>query len=121
MAEPKVIRLNGGKSYPKDSKPQAISYQWLKADGDVIDLTDGTWTGQGKAEAVDGAAAANLGGGGVVVDVPTASASYTFHVDDFAAIGVFRLIIWIGNTIFRYGSVVFEWEVSDSPGTDPTV
>ncbi len=121
MAEPNVIRLNGGKAYPKDSKPQAISYQWLKADGSVIDLTAGTWTGEGEAEAVDGAAATNLGDGGVAVDVPTATATYSFHLDDFSAIGIFRLIIWIGNTTLRYGSVIFEWEVFDSPGDDPTV
>ncbi len=121
MAEPKVVRLNGGKAYPKDTKPGAISYTWLKADGSVVDMTSGTWTGQGKAEAIDGTAAANLGTGSVSVDTGAAKATYSFHADDFKNIGVFRLIIWVGNTTIRYGSVIFEWEVSDAPGSDPTV
>jgi len=121
MSEPEVIRLNGGKAYPKDTKPGFISYTWLKADGSVIDMTSGVWTGEGKAGAIDGTAAANLGTGSVVIDTAAAEATYSFVADDFKNIGVFRLIIWVGNTIIRYGSVIFEWEVSDAPGDDPTV
>lgn len=121
MAEPNVIKLNGGQAQGKGSKPQAISYQWKKGDGDPIDLTSGTWTGEGEAEAVDGIAPASLGSGVVTIDVPTATATYSFHANDYSEVGIFRLIIWIGNTTHRYGSVVFEWEVFDAPGDDPTV
>lgn len=121
MAEPDVIKLNGGRAQPLDSKPQAISYQWKKGDGTALDFTIGTWTGQAKAEAVDGTAPTNLGNGAVTVATSTATATYAFHADDFSTVGIFRLVIWVGNGINRYGSVVFEWEVYDAPGAAPTV
>ncbi len=121
MAEPDVIRLNGGKAQPIDSKPQAISYQWLDGGGAALDFTTDTWAGQGRAEAVDGTAPGSLGNGTVVVTFGTATATYSFHADDFSEVGVFRLVIWVGNGTNRYGSVVFEWEVYDAPGAAPTV
>ncbi len=121
MAEPDVIKLNGGKAQPLKSKPQAITYQWLDGDGTELDFTTGSWTSQGRAEAVDGTEPSNLGTGTTTVDTDTATATYSFHADDFSEVGIFRLIIWVGNTINRYGSVVFEWEVYDAPGADPTV
>ena len=121
MAEPDVIKLNGGKAQPLSSKPQAISYQWKQGDGTALDFLTGTWTGEGRAEAIDGTAPSNLGDGITTVDAATATATYSFHANDFSAVGVFRLIIWVGNTINRYGSVAFEWEVYDAPGAAPTV
>ena len=121
MAEPDVIKLNGGKAQPLKSKPQAISYQWLDGDGDALDFDTDTWVGQGRAEAVDGTAPDNLGDGAVVVVASTATATYSFHADDFSEVGVFRLVIWVGNGTHRYGSVAFEWEVYDAPGAVPTV
>ncbi len=121
MSEPDVIRLNGGKAHPVGAKPQAISYQWKKGDGTALDFTSGTWTGEAEAEAVDGTAPSNLGAGTVAVTSGTATATYSFHADDFSVVGIFRLVIWVGNTINRYGSVVFEWEVYDAPGDAPTV
>ncbi len=121
MAEPNVIRLNGGKAQPLGSKPQAITYQWLDGDGDALDFTVSTWVGQARAEVVDGTEPSNLGGGTVAVDAPSATATYSFHAEDFSEVGVFRLVIWAGNGTNRYGSVVFEWEVYDAPGAAPTV
>lgn len=121
MAELNVIRLNGGKAYPKGAKPNSISYQWEEADGDPVDMTSGVWAGQARAEAVDGTAAADLGSGSIALNTGTATISYAWHTDDFAEVGVFRLILWAGNGTIRYGSAVFEWAVADSPGNDPTV
>ena len=122
MAELDVIKLNGGKAFPNGTKLSAISYQWLDENDDPIDLSTGTWTGQGRAEALDGGSAgAGLGTGGVSVDTANARATYVPHEDDFATAGRFRLIIWIGNGTTRYGSAVFEWQVADAPGADPSV
>ncbi len=120
MSEPDVIKLNGGKAQPLLSKPQAITYQWKDGDGDALNFLTGTWTAQGRAEAVDGTEPSNLGSGVTTIDAATATATYSFHADDFSEVGVFRLVIWVGNTINRYGSVVFEWEVYDAPGAAPT-
>lgn len=122
MSDLEVIRLKGGKAYPAGAIPAAISYQWLKDDGTPIDLSVGTWTGEAKAEALDGVSApANLGGGTVTIDVATATATYQWHADDFSTPGRFRMIIWIGNGSNREGSAVFEWTVADAPGSAPTV
>lgn len=121
MAELEVVRLNSGHALPLESKPNGISFQWVDSAGDPVDMTTGTWTGQGRAEAVEGTPAANLGAGIVSVVTGTATATYAWHDDDHAAVGVFRLIIWVGNLTKRYGSHVFEWAVADAPGAAPTV
>jgi hypothetical protein len=122
VSELRVIRLNGSKSFPIGARPGGLSFQWLKDDGDPIDMSVGVWTGQARASALDGTAApANLGDGVVAVDTDTATAVYSWHDDDFSVAGRFRIILWVGNGSERWGSTVFEYEVVDAPGDDPTV
>jgi hypothetical protein len=121
MSELAVIRLNDNRAFPLGAKPSAISYQWLDNLGDPVDMSVGTWTVQARAEAIQGAAEANLAGGSTAINTGTATATYVWHDDDFGAIGVFRMILWAGNGTVRHGSEVFEWEVADAPGDVPTV
>ncbi len=120
MSKQRIIDLGG---VPEGSILPAVSYQYLDADGDVVDLTSGTWVGQGRAEQlhVSSQPSPVPGEGVVTIDVGTATATYPFTVDDFLTVGRFQLVIWIGNGSDRHGSPTFEWEVYDAPGAVPTV
>jgi hypothetical protein len=122
MAELRVKRINGEHAIPKMAKPDPLEHQYLDENDDPIDMSVGTWVGQARAEALYGTAPpAGLGTAGVNVNTTTATATYPWHADDFSTPGVFRLILWVGNGTVRYGSTVYEWEVADAPGADPTV
>ncbi len=120
-----VKHINGERALPNLSIPPSLEHQYLDADGDPYDLTTGTWTGQGRAEKInldDGESQpAGIGTGAVTIDVPTAIAQYDWDIADFTTVGRYRIIIWIGNGTQRFGSTVYEWDVSDAPGADPDV
>lgn len=117
-----VYKINGNRALPKGSKPPALEYQYLDDVGDPIDISVGVWTGQGRAEQLHtDSQPTGIGEGSVTIDVVTATATYSWADEDFATVGRFILIIWIGNGQDRFGSVIFEWEVADSPGADPSV
>lgn len=118
--EPIVVRLNNGKPIAKGSIPGSISHQWTDYNGDPVPLAG--FTGQFRAEALEGGSTpAGMGGGSVTVDGPNGTATYPWVVADFSEVGRFRGIIWVGDGTDRYGSFVFEWSVADAPGADPTV
>jgi len=117
-----VKEINGGLAIPKGTRAVPISHQYLDQDGNPVDLTSGTWTGQGRAEQLhETTQPPNIGDGSVGINIPTATATYEWVDEDFETIGRFRLIIWIGNGTQRFGSTVYEWNVADAPGADPTV
>ncbi len=120
-----IKHINGERALPNLSLPPPLEHQYLDADGNPFDLSSGIWTGQGRAEKInldDGEIQpAGIGAGTVTIDVPTATATYPWVIADFTTPGRFRIIIWIGNGTQRFGSTVYEWDVSDAPGIDPTV
>lgn len=117
---PKIVELG---AFPLGARPSSIEYQFLQQDGTVEDLTTGTWTGQARSERIhtNTASPAGIGAGTVTIVVNTATATYNWVTADFATVGVFDLIIWIGNTTNRMGSAIFRYEVFDAPGIAPTV
>jgi hypothetical protein len=120
--ELRVKHINGDAALPKGAKPDPIVHQFLDQNGDPVDMSVGTWTGQGRAEQLwVEAQPPNIGTGSVVVNDVEATATYTWHSADFGTEGKFRLIIWVGNGTVRYGSTVYEWDVADAPGADPSV
>lgn len=122
MTQMQTIKLNGGLAIPKGSKPPSLEYQYLDENNDPVDLSIGSWTGQARAEQLHvDSQPLNIGTGSVSVNTANATATYNWHESDFSTPGRFLLIIWIGNGTQRFGSVVFEWVVSDAPGADPTV
>ncbi len=120
-----VKHINGERALPKLSIPPSLEHQFLDDDEDPYDLTTGTWNGEGKAEKINldegESQPSGIGDGTVTIDVPTAIAQYDWVIADFTTLGRFRIIIWIGNGSQRFGSTVYEWDVSDAPGADPTV
>ena len=122
MSDLAVKQVFGNRAVPNKSKPAPIEHQFLDSDGNPIDMSVGTWTGEGRAEQlyVD-TQPTGLGSGSVVVDDVSAIATYTWADEDFQTLGKFRIIIWVGNGTERYGSTVYEWDVADAPGADPTV
>ncbi len=120
-----IKHINGERALPKNSIPPPLEHQYLDAAEDPADLTSGTWTGQGRAEKInldDGESQpAGIGAGTVTIDIPSATATYGWVAADFAQIGRFRIIVWIGNGTQRFGSTTYEWDVSDPPGADPSV
>ena len=117
-----VKHINGQRALPKGSKPPPLVHQYLDEAGNPYDMSVGGWTGQGRAEQLHVASQpATIGTGSVIIDVPNATATYNWVVEDFLTIGRFRLIIWVGNGTQRLGSTVYEWDVADAPGADPTV
>jgi hypothetical protein len=117
-----VSYVFGDKAVAKGTLPPPIEHQYLDQDGQPIDMSVGTWVGQGRASLlyVDDQPV-GIGDGSVVVEDSTATATYTWADEDFETIGKFRLIIWVGNGTLRFGSTVYEWDVADAPGDDPTV
>jgi len=114
--------IYGGKALAKGSKPFPLEHQFLDQFLEPIDLSVGVWVGQGRAEQLHVTdQPANIGTGTVTVDPVTAKATYVWVDADFATPGRFRLILYIGNGTLRHGSTVYEWDVSDAPGADPTV
>jgi len=121
-AELRVHHINGDDAVPMGSKPLPIQHQFLDQNGDPVDMSVGTWTGQGRAEQLyveD--QPAGLGAGSVVVDDMLATATYPWVVADMATAGKFRIILWVGNGTLRFGSTVYEWDVADAPGAAPSV
>ncbi len=121
-----VKHINGERALPLGSRPPPLEHQFLDENGDPFDISIGTWTGQGRAEKISldegESQPADIGTGGVVVDVPSATATYTWVDEDFGTVGRYRIIVWIGNGgTARFGSTTYEWDVSDAPGADPTV
>lgn len=108
--------------FPTDSIPLSINYQYKDAQGDSLDLSTGTWTGEAACEQLYvEAQPGSIGTGTVTVVADTAIATYDFVAADFATVGTFELIIWIGNGTNREGSKVFRYEVFDAPGSAPVV
>ena len=120
MSKQRIIDLG---AFPAGSIPLGLTYQFLDGDGAAINMSQGTWAGQGKAEQLhaDSQPAPAPGGGAVVVTSGTATVTYAFTVDDCKTVGRFQLTIWAGNGTNRVGSATFEWEVYDAPGALPTV
>ncbi len=120
MSKQRIIDLG---SFPQGSIPIGLTYQFLDGDGAAIDMSTGTWTGEGKAEQlhVTSQPSPIPGAGAVVVTALTATVTYAFTVDDCLTVGRFQLVIWAGNGTNRVGSATFEWEVDDAPGALPTV
>lgn len=117
-----VKHINGGLALALGSRPPSIEHQFLDQNGDPVDLNSGTWVGEFKAEQLHvESQPVGLGGGSISINVPLAAATYDWADEDFATIGRFRGIIWIGNGSQRYGSTVYEWDVADAPGDNPTV
>lgn len=120
-----VKHINGRRALPIGTRPPLLEHQYLDENGDPLDLSTGVWTGQGRAEKLHLAAGESqppgLGSGTVSIDIPTATASYAWADEDYETEGRFRLIIWIGNGTQRFGSTVYEWDVADAPGANPTV
>lgn len=118
-----VKHINGGRALPKLSRPPGLAHQFLKEDGTPYDMSIGVWTGQGRAEQLHVASQpALIGTGTVVVDAVLAIASYSWIATaDFGTIGRFRIVLWVGNGTERLGSTIYEWDVADAPGADPTV
>lgn len=119
-----VKHINGKRALPKGSLPPPIEHQFQDEEGAPYDMSVGSWSGQGRAEQLhlEGAAQpANIGTGTVSIDVPSATATYNWVSADFTTVGRFRIIIWVGNGTQRLGSTVYEWDVADAPGADPTV
>lgn len=120
-----VKHINGERALPALSIPPSLEHQFLDADGDPYDLTTGTWNGQGRAEKISldegESQPADIGTGTTTIDIPTATAQYDWVIQDFTTPGRFRIILWIGNGTQRFGSTVYEWDVSNAPGADPTV
>lgn len=118
-----VKHINGGRALPKLSRPPALAHQFLKEDGTAYDMSTGVWVGQGRAEQLHVSVQPLLIGTGVVtVSAVTATAVYNWlDSADFGTVGRFIIIIWVGNGTERLGSTVYEWDVTDAPGADPTV
>lgn len=123
MSEQLVVKhINSERALAKNSKPVPLQHQFLDINGDPIDLSVGTWVGQARAEQLHVAVQPpNVGTGTCQVDALTATATYLWNAADFETIGRFRIILWIGNGTQRFGSTVYEWDVADAPGADPTV
>jgi hypothetical protein len=123
VTELRVKHINGEQAVPLGAKPDPIVHQYLDQNGDPVDMSVGTWVGQGRAEQlfIEDPQPANLGDGSVVIDDVEATATYVWHTADFAQVGKFRIIIWVGNGTLRYGSTVYEWDVADAPGAPPSV
>lgn len=118
-SEAEVIYLG---SFPQGAKPPALSYQFLDGDGDPINMSTGTWTGQIKGEQLHvDPPQPTIFTATPTVDSGTATITYIWPVEDMSIVGRFRLILWAGNTITRVGSPVFEYHVTDAPGAVPTV
>lgn len=113
----------GDLAMPSGSKPPPLEHQFLDQDGNPLDMSVGVWVGQGRASQlfIDGSQPANIGNGSAIVDIVEAKVTYTWHDADFETVGKFRLILWVGNGTQRFGSTVYEWDVADAPGDDPTV
>jgi hypothetical protein len=120
MSKQRIIDLG---SFAQGALPLGLTYQFLDGDGAAIDMSQGTWTGQAKAEQlhVDTQPVTPPGTGAVVVDDATAMVTYSFVSGDCLTIGRFQLVLWAGNGTNRVGSPTFEWEVYDAPGALPTV
>lgn len=120
-----VKHINGGRALPKNSRPPAIEHQFLDDPtvlGEPFDMSVGSWTGQARAEQLHvSSQPVGIGLGAVVVNPVTAKATYSWVDADFATEGRFWLVIWVGNGTQRLGSTIYEWDVSDAPGADPTV
>lgn len=117
-----VIYLNGGKAFPKGSRPPSLEHQFLDENDLPYDMSVGVWTGQAKAEQLHVTAQPpNIGSGSVSVNAVDAKVTYGWASADFNSIGRFRIILWVGNGSQRFGSTIYEWEVADAPGDDPTV
>lgn len=120
-----IKHINGGRALPKGSRPPLLEHQYLDANGNPYDLSTGIWTGQARAEQLHLGSGESqptgIGSGSVSVTIATAIASYAWVDQDFLTPGRFRLIIWIGNGTQRFGSTIYEWDVADAPGADPTV
>ena len=122
------IALNGGRAYPKGSKPGFITYQYLNDDGTPIDTSNGTWTEEVRIEQLY----VDTQPTPIATGIPTLAPgdgsdpahsilTYGFSADDFSYVGQFKMIFWIGNGTERHGSATFYYEVVDNPGADPTV
>ena len=117
-----VKEISGDSAIPLGTRAVPIAHQFLDQDGDPVDLSVGVWSGEVTAEQLYAASVpTGLGSGNVVIDIPTATATYNWADEDFLTEGKFRLIIWIGNGTSRFGSTVYEWDVADAPGGTPTV
>ena len=109
-------------AFPTDSIPLSINYQYKEGQGTSLDLSTGTWTGEAACEQLYVTdQPSNIGSGSVTIVTETAIATYDFVAEDFATVGIFELIIWIGNGANREGSKVFRYEVFDAPGSAPIV
>jgi len=103
-------------AYVIGEKPSPLEYQFLDANGAVINLTG--WTAKFSYQEKDGAAVtANA-------TIPTGTdgkARYTFTGAEFATAGHYRAAFIVGNLTNRYESVLIEFDVSVGVGVMPSI
>lgn len=120
MSKQRIIDLG---AFPQGAIPAGLSFQFLDGDGDPADMSVGSWSAEAEGEQlhVDSQPVPGIGTGSAIVNAGDSTGQYAWAADDCLTVGRMQLIIWAGNTINRYGSPTFEWEVYDAPGSLPTV
>lgn len=105
--------------FAKAELPESLQVTMKGSDGTVIDLT--SFTPKVAITAIEGTAAASLGGGSVSVVSPATGGiiQYDWHADDFANVGLFRLQIWASDGTNDIASEVFQYAV-ESVTTKPS-
>lgn len=94
--------------YALGEDPEDLQVTMKGADGNPLDLS--AFSLGVAIEAIEGTPAANLGGGSVSEN-SGGLATYNWHVDDFAAVGTFRLQIWGTDGTNTIASEVFQYAV----------
>lgn len=102
--------------YVIGEKPSPLVYQFLDANGTVINITG--WTAKFSYQERDGAAAtANA----TISDGPNGKAMYIFTGAEFTTAGHYRAEMWVGNGTNRYASVDIVFDVAVPVGTVPNI
>lgn len=96
--------------------PESLSHTFLDADGNVMDLTgfsaSATW--EHRSSGTTGTLTCTSGDStGVITATVTAAA--------VATTGVVDVVIWVGNSTFRYASPIWRLAIADPPGTAPSI
>lgn len=101
--------------------PAPLEYQFLDYSGNPINLTGYTakfqWGERGNTAPFVNVVTANA----IVTDAVNGKVTYTWIASDFAAPGPYAGMMWVGNGVQRYASVLITWTVCASVGVAPAI
>lgn len=101
--------------------PPPLEYQFLDADGVVIDLTGFTTVTFQWSEVVQGQFISPTVETGTVSDAPTGKVTYVWDGDEFDAPGEYAALFYVNDGTTQYASILITWQVCLSIGTPPDV